>query len=74
MVWTLYGVLHARAKVIALKGRSKCLYLPKIPVSHVKSAYIKDLHSEGFEDMLEMFKIANPDCFKKIRHKNRSSG
>jgi hypothetical protein len=74
MVWTLYGVLHARAKVIALKGRSKRLYLPKIPVSRVKSAYIRDLHSEGFEDMLEMFKTANPGCFNKIRPKNRSSG
>ncbi len=69
MVWTLYGVLHARAKIIALKGRNKRLYLPQIPVSRVKSAYIRDLHFEGFEDMLEMFKTANPDCFNKIRPK-----
>jgi hypothetical protein len=69
MVWTLYGVLHARAKIIALKGRSKCIYLTKIPISRIKSMYIKDLQSEGFEDMLEMFKIANLDCFKEMRHK-----
>ncbi len=69
MVWTLYGVLHARAKIIALKGRSKRINLGRIPVNRVKAMYIKDLQSEGFEDMLEMFRIANPDCFKETLHK-----
>lgn len=54
MVWSMFGVIHSKAKALFAQNK-KVVNLNEIDLQDFEKVYFEDLHVEGYEEMLSEY-------------------